>query len=101
LFFFVICLFLKKSRGRYKYRKKSYGNFQQYFSYIVAVSFIGGGNQSTRRKPSIYIQLTYDHEWWEKANYLIIYKFLNNYRSIDGFLRVLWFPPPIKLTATI
>ena len=25
----------------------------QYFSYIVAVSFIGGGNRSTRRKPSI------------------------------------------------
>jgi len=24
---------------------------QQYFSYIVAVSFIGGGNQSTRRNP--------------------------------------------------
>jgi hypothetical protein len=24
---------------------------QQYFSYIVAVSFIGGGNRSTRRKP--------------------------------------------------
>ena len=33
-----------------------YGNgvkrrFQQYFSYIVAISFIGGGNRSTRRKP--------------------------------------------------
>jgi len=28
-----------------------YRHFQQYFSYIVAVSFIGGGNQSTRRKP--------------------------------------------------
>ena len=26
-------------------------HFQQYFSYIVVVSFIGGGNQSTRRKP--------------------------------------------------
>jgi hypothetical protein len=26
-------------------------NFQQYFSYVVAVSFFGGGNQSTRRKP--------------------------------------------------
>ena len=26
-------------------------NFQQFFSYIVAVSFIGGGNRSTRRKP--------------------------------------------------
>ena len=25
-------------------------NFQQYFSYIVAVSFICGGNRSTRRK---------------------------------------------------
>jgi hypothetical protein len=25
--------------------------FQQYFSYIVAVSFIGGGHQSTRKKP--------------------------------------------------
>jgi hypothetical protein len=26
-------------------------HFLQYFSYIVAVSFIGGGNQSTQRKP--------------------------------------------------
>jgi hypothetical protein len=26
-------------------------NLQQYFSYIVAVSFISGGNRSTRRKP--------------------------------------------------
>jgi len=25
--------------------------FQLYFSYIVVVSFIGGGNQSTRGKP--------------------------------------------------
>jgi hypothetical protein len=26
-------------------------HFQQYFSYIVAVTFIGGGNQSTQIKP--------------------------------------------------
>jgi hypothetical protein len=26
-------------------------HFQQYFSYIVVVSFIGGGNQSTQKKP--------------------------------------------------
>jgi hypothetical protein len=26
-------------------------HFQQYFSYIVAISFIGGGNQNTQRKP--------------------------------------------------
>ena len=25
-------------------------HFQQYFSYIMAVSFIGGGNQGTQRK---------------------------------------------------
>jgi len=25
--------------------------FQQYFSFILAGSFIGGGNRSTRRKP--------------------------------------------------
>jgi len=27
-------------------------HFQQYFSYIVAINFIGGGNRSIRRKPS-------------------------------------------------
>ena len=28
-----------------------WGHFQQYFSYILAISFIGGGNRSTQRKP--------------------------------------------------
>jgi hypothetical protein len=28
-------------------------HFQQYFIHIVAVSFIGGGNRSKRRKPHI------------------------------------------------
>ena len=28
-------------------------------------------------------------------------KFVSDLRQIGGFLRVLWFPPPIKLTATI
>ena len=38
-------------------RGKGYGvqhHFQQYFSYIVAVSFIGSGNRSTQRKPPTY-----------------------------------------------
>jgi len=30
-----------------------YRHFQQYVSYIVAVSFIGGGNRRIRRKPQI------------------------------------------------
>ena len=28
-------------------------------------------------------------------------KFVSHPRQVSGFLRVLWFPPPIKLTATI
>jgi hypothetical protein len=27
--------------------------------------------------------------------------FVSDLRQVHGFLRVLWFPPPIKLTATI
>ena len=27
-------------------------------------------------------------------------KFVSDIRQVGGFLRVLWFPPPIKLTAT-
>jgi len=30
--------------------------FQQYFCYIVAVSFTGGGNRSIRRKPLACLQ---------------------------------------------
>jgi len=30
-----------------------YRHFQQYFSYMEAVRFIGGGNRRTRRKPPI------------------------------------------------
>jgi hypothetical protein len=29
-------------------------HFQQYFNYIVEVSFIGRGNRNTRRKPPTY-----------------------------------------------
>jgi hypothetical protein len=43
-------------------------HFQQYFSYIVAVSFIGGGNRGTQRKPLTCrksltkFYLLYDHQ---------------------------------------
>ena len=30
-----------------------------------------------------------------------VIKFVSDLRQIGGFLRVLWFPPPIKLTSTI
>jgi hypothetical protein len=32
-------------------RVMAFNEFQQYFSYIMAVSLISGGNWSTRRKP--------------------------------------------------
>ena len=30
-----------------------------------------------------------------------VIKFFSDLRQVSGFLRVLWFPPPIKLTVTI
>jgi len=30
-----------------------------------------------------------------------VIKFVSDIQQIDGCLKVLWFPPPIKLTATI
>jgi hypothetical protein len=30
-----------------------------------------------------------------------VIKFVSDLRQVDGFLRALWFPPPIQLTATI
>jgi len=41
-------------------------NFQQYFNYILAVSFIGGGNWSTRKKtndpPQVTVKPALSHE---------------------------------------
>jgi len=34
-----------------------FNDTEQYFSYIVVVSFIGGGNRSTRRKPPTCLKL--------------------------------------------
>ena len=44
---------LGTKRERSDLKKKIWIHFQQYFSYIVTVSFIDGGNQSTWRKPQI------------------------------------------------
>jgi hypothetical protein len=38
-------------------KSMAYGDsrhFQKYFSYILVVSFIGGGNRSTQRKPPTF-----------------------------------------------
>jgi hypothetical protein len=47
--------FIEINAGMYKMKQSRVMVFNarcsKYFSYIVAVSFIGGGNRSTRRKP--------------------------------------------------
>ena len=40
-----------------------------------------------------------DGEMYSIQHYAI--KFISKLRQVGGFLQVLWFPPPIKLTATI
>ena len=49
------------------------------------------------------LSVTYDRavvfSWYYIQHYVI--KFVSDLRQVGGFLRVLLFPPPIKLTATI
>jgi len=52
--FLLIILTVTMSRSFYSLWFMTYGvlcHFQQYFIYIMAFSFIGGGNRSTGRKP--------------------------------------------------
>ena len=39
--------------------------------------------------------------WWGQLDTNYVIMFVNDLRQVVGFLRVLWFPPPINLTATI
>ena len=43
------------------------------------------------------------HQYQQNERYNIMYviKFVIDFRQVSGFLRVLQFPPPTKLTATI
>ena len=45
---------------------------QQHFSYIVAASFIGGGNQSTQRKPPTCWKSLTNWVWFELTTLVVI-----------------------------
>ena len=53
--------------------------FQQYFSYIMATSFSGGGSRSTRKEPPILGKqlvnfITYHLRLWIECTFFVIYK---------------------------
>jgi hypothetical protein len=52
----AVCLEIKSNTKRL-FVGLYYGAERQYFSFIVAVSFIGGGNRSARRKLPTYRKL--------------------------------------------
>jgi hypothetical protein len=108
-----MCLNQVSSGSTFVLRLWCLRHFQNYFSYIMAVSFNGGGKRSTRRKPpTFYSNLVHTTRFW---NYLVssnpaigdvysiqhyVIKFVSDLRQNDGFLRILLFPPPIKLATT-
>jgi restriction endonuclease S subunit len=52
-------------------------HFQPYFSYIVAVSFIGGGNRNTRKKtPTWHKSLTNVNYSYDQITLIYLYLFL-------------------------
>jgi hypothetical protein len=46
-------------------------HFQQYFSYIVVVSFIGGGNRSIRRKPPTRKQVFFTNQFMSYQDHMM------------------------------
>ena len=77
-------------------------HFQQYFSYIVAVNFIGGGNQRTRRKPStsqlqvtneLYHIMLYTSLWsrFEITTWMVNSSCKSNYHTITDMTAVTFF----------
>jgi hypothetical protein len=51
----------------------------------------------------MYIRMGIPRLWLGAVDTTLIYvlKFVSDLRQVGGFLWVLYFPPPIKLTATI
>ena len=73
---------------------------QQYFSYIMVVSFILWRKQEYSEKTTDKSMKNPNHGGVYSIQHYVI-KFVSDLRQVSGFLRALRFPPPIKLTAMI
>jgi len=93
-----------------KTQRKAIQSFLGVLSYHTSLKVIEerrGGDRMVVGFPTTYAVSVYHHcccEFESRSgrgvqHYVI--KFVGDLRQVDGFLRVLRFPPPIKLTATI
>ena len=90
-FFFRTCNIICK-----KYRKQIFAsNIYMDFKTILAVN---GGLDMQLPVQSVFI--TTKVVIWNSIQHCLI-KFVSVLRQVSGFLRILRFPPPIQLTATI
>ena len=80
-------------------------NFQTYFylTFMFEICYVFSKFEDTKRgnhKPKIAMSSNPANGKVYSIQHYVI-KFVSDLRQFCGFLRVLWFPPPIKLTATI
>jgi hypothetical protein len=80
----------------YWWRKPEYPEKTTDLPDLMVVGFITTYMQSV---PIIMLMLWAHDEVYLIQHYVI--KFVSYLRKVSGFLRILWFPPSIKLTATI
>jgi hypothetical protein len=62
---------------------------------FLCISFYVVLNNGFRGHPGAVIVVSLNLDQGE------VHKFVSDLQQVGGFLRVLWFPPAIKLTATI
>jgi virulence-associated protein VapD len=78
-----------------------YGNNWYFYGFRILEQYILYGNKSDVLE-SVIEELGFESRSGEV--YLIqhcMIKFVSDLRQVSAFLRLLWFPPSIKLTATI
>jgi hypothetical protein len=90
------CLYNKAKTFRY-YTCQNYP-YIIYFEIGLGLGGMGEGDSKINNRVKLTITVNLQTT---DFTYLPLRKFVNNLRQVGGFLRVLRFPPPIKMTITI